>query len=85
MKKGPGAFPHKESDVVEWRRIEKDGPFTPYAIIYRLAGCDEQRRLQKARLIVINLDKERSAVIGQAEGVKEDAEAKQIADSARPR
>jgi hypothetical protein len=85
MKKGPGAFPHKENDVVEWRGVEKDSRFTPYAIIYRLAGYDEERRLHKTRLIVIKLDKERSAVIGHAEGAKEDAEAKQIADRARPR
>lgn len=85
MKKGPGAFPHKENDVVEWRGVEKDGRFTPYAIIYRLAGYDEERNLHKTRLIVIKLDKERSAVIGHAEGAKEDAEAKQIADRLRLR
>jgi hypothetical protein len=83
MKEGPGAFPHKENDVVEWRGVEKDGRFTPYAIIYRLAGYDEERRLHKTRLIVIKLDKERSAVIGHAEGAREDAEAKQIADRLR--
>jgi hypothetical protein len=85
MKEGPGAFPHKENDVVEWRGVEKGGRFTPYAIIYRLAGYDEERNLHKTRLIVIMLDKERSAVIGHAEGAKEDAEAKQIADGVRPR
>jgi len=85
MKEGTGAFPHKENDVVEWRGVEKDGRFTPYAIIYRLAGYDEERRLHKTRLIVIKLDKEKSAVIGHAEGAKEDAEAKQIADRLRPR
>lgn len=85
MKEGPGAFPHKENDVVEWRGVEKDGRFTPYAIIYRLAGYDEERNLHKTRLIVIKLDKERSTVIGHAEGAKEDAEAKQIADRVRPR
>ncbi|HEX8489479.1 MAG TPA: hypothetical protein VF626_00550 [Chthoniobacterales bacterium] len=85
MKEGPGAFPHKENDVVEWRGVEKDGRFIPYAIIYRLAGYDEERNLHKTRLIVIQLDKERSAVIGHAEGAKEDVEAKQIADRARPR
>jgi hypothetical protein len=85
MKKGPGAFPHKENDVVEWRGVEKDGRFTPYAIIYRLAGYDEERNLHKTRLIVIKLDKEHSAVIGHAEGANEDADAKKIADRARPR
>ena len=85
MKEAPGAFPHKENDVVEWRGVEKDGRFTPYAIIYRLAGYDEERNLHKTRLIVIKLDKERSKVIGHSEGAKEDAEAKQIADRERPR
>lgn len=82
MKKGPGAFPHKANDVVEWRGVEKDGRFTPYAIIYRLGAHDEERNL-RTRLIVIKLDKERSAVIGHAEGANEDAKAKQIADKAR--
>lgn len=83
MKAGPGAFPHKENDVVEWRGLEQNGRFTPYAIIYRLAGYDEERRLHKTRLIVIKLDKDRSAIIGYAEGANEDAEAKHIADKAR--
>ena len=83
MEKGPGAFPSKENDVVEWRGVEKDGRFTPYAIIYRLGGTDEERRLHKTRLIVIKLDRERSAIIGYAEGANEDAQAKQIADKAR--
>ncbi len=83
MKAGPGPFPHKENDVVEWRGLEQNGRFTPYAIIYRLAGYDEERRLHKTRLIVIKLDKERSAIIGYAEGANEDVEAKQIADKAR--
>jgi hypothetical protein len=38
---------------------------------------------QREDLIVIKLDKERSALIGHAEGANEDAEAKQIADKAR--
>jgi hypothetical protein len=84
VKKGPGAFPHKENDVVELRGVEKDGRFTPYAIIYRLGAHDEEWYL-RTRLIVIKLDKGRSAVIGHAEGAKEDAEAKQIADRLRPR
>jgi hypothetical protein len=85
MAKGPGSFPHKENDVVEWRGVEKNGRFTPYAIIYRLAGYDEERNRHKTRLIVIKLDKERSAVIGHAEGAREDVEAKEIADRVRPR
>ena len=70
--------------MVEWRGVEKDGRFRPYASIYRLAAHREEWNL-KTRLIVIKLDKEHSAVIGHAEGAKEDAEAKQIADRVRPR
>ena len=84
MKVGPGAFPHKENDVAEWRGLQQNGRFTPYAVIYRLAGYDEERRLHKTRLVVIKLDKERSAILGYAEGANEDAEAKQLADKARP-
>jgi hypothetical protein len=55
----------------------------PHAIIYRLsAGNDETRKIH-TRLIVIKLDKERSAVIGHAEGANEEKEARAIADKAR--
>lgn len=83
MAAGGGTFPHKVNDVVEWRGVEKNGRFVPYAIIYRIAaGNDETRRLH-TRLIVIKLDKERSAVIGHAEGANEEKEARAIADKAR--
>ena len=85
MEAGGGTFPHKANDVVEWRGVEKDGRFTPYAIIYRLAAGNDETRKIHTRLIVIKLDREHSAVIGHAEGTNEDAEAKQIADRARPR
>jgi hypothetical protein len=85
MAKGPGSFPHKANDVVEWRGIENNGRFTPYAIIYRLGGYDEERDRTNTRLIIIKLDKERSRIIGYAEGANEDVEAKQIADRERPR
>jgi len=83
MHAGGGTFPQKANDIVEWRGFEKDGHFTPYAIIYRLAAGNEETRKTHTRLVVIKLDKERSAVIGYAEGANEDAEAKQIADKAR--
>jgi hypothetical protein len=82
MEAGGGTFPHKANDIVEWRGSEKEGHFTPYAIIYRLAAANDETRKIHTRLIVIKLDKERSAVIGHAEGANEDAEAKQIADKA---
>lgn len=83
MHVGGGTFPHKANDVVEWRGTEKNGRFTPYAIIYRLAAGNDETRKIHTRLIVIKLDGERSTVIGHAEGANEDAEAKQMADRAR--
>jgi hypothetical protein len=84
MEAGAGTFPHKANDVVEWRGIEKDARFTPYAIIYRIEAGNDETRKTHTRLIVIKLDREKSAVIGHSEGANEDAEAKQIADDARP-
>lgn len=85
MAAGGGTFPHKASDVVEWRGVEKNGRFTPYAIIYRLKAGNDETRVWHTRLIVIKLDRERTAVIGHAQGANEDVEAKQIADRERPR
>jgi len=83
MRAGGGTFPHKTNDVVEWRGVEKNGRFIPHAIIYRLsAGNDETRKIH-TRLIVIKLDKERSAVIGHAEGPNEEKDARALADKAR--
>jgi hypothetical protein len=56
----------------------------PYALIYRLAGYNEEKNQTRTRLIVIKLDKERSAIVGYAEGANEDEKAKQLADSTRP-
>jgi len=84
MDAGAGTFPHKANDVVEWRGLEKNGRFTPYAIIYRIKAGNDETRIWHTRLVVIRLDGEHSAVIGHAEGANEDAEAKQIADRARP-
>ena len=80
MKAGPGSFPRKANDVVEWRGVERNGRFEPFAIIYRLEGNDEEKRITKTRLIVIKLDPTNSQVIGYAEGANEDAKAKAIAD-----
>jgi hypothetical protein len=85
MEAGGGTFPHKANDIVEWRGVEKGGHFIPYAIIYRLAAGNDETRKIHTRLVVIKLDKERSAVIGHTEGAKEDAEAKAMADKARPK
>jgi hypothetical protein len=83
MEAGGGTFPHKANDVVEWRGVEEKGRFIPYAIIYRLAAGNDETRKIHTRLIVIKLDKERSAVIGHAEGANEEKEAREIADKAR--
>ena len=84
MEAAAGTFPHKANDVVEWRGVEKSSRFTPYVIIYRIEAGNDETRKTHSRLIVIKLDRERSAVIGHTEGANEDAEAKQIADRSRP-
>jgi hypothetical protein len=84
MEAAAGTFPHKANDVVEWRGVEKSSRFTPYAIIYRIEAGNDETRKTHSRLVVIKLDRERSAVIGHTEGANEDAEAKQIADRSRP-
>jgi hypothetical protein len=83
MEAAGGTFPHKTNDVVEWRGVEKNGRFVPYAIIYRLAAGNDETRKIHTRLIVIKLDKQRSAVIGHAEGANEEADARAIADKSR--
>jgi hypothetical protein len=83
MTAGGGTFPQKANDVVEWRGVEKNGRFVPYAIIYRLEAGDLETRKSHTRLIVIKLDRERSAVIGHAEGPNEEKDARAIADTAR--
>jgi hypothetical protein len=83
MTAGGGTFPQKANDVVEWRGVEKNGRFVPYAIIYRLEAGDPETRKSHTRLIVIKLDRERSAVIGHAEGANEENDARAIADKAR--
>ena len=83
MEAAGGTFPHKANDVVEWRGTEKQGRFTPYALIYRIASSNDETRKTKTRLIVIKLAHERSQVIGHAEGRNEDAEAKALADRAQ--
>jgi len=84
MEAADGTFPRKANDMVEWRGVEKNGRFTPYAIIYRIEAGNDETRKTHTRLVVIKLVRERSTVIGHAEGANEDADAKQIADRARP-
>jgi hypothetical protein len=83
MEAGGGTFPHKANDVVEWRGVEEKGRFVPYAIIYRIAAGNDETRKIHTRLVVIKLDKERSAVIGHAQGPNEEKEARELADKAR--
>jgi hypothetical protein len=83
MEAAGGTFPQKANDIVEWRGVEDKGHFVPYAIIYRIAAGNDETRKTHTRLIVIKLDKERSAVIGRAEGANEEKEAREMADKAR--
>lgn len=79
---GIGFFPHKANDTVEWRGIEENGKFLPYAVIYRIVGLTENGQRDKTRLVVIKLDGQRSRIIGHADGEKAQAEAERIADDA---
>jgi hypothetical protein len=83
MEAAGGTFPQKANDVVEWRGTEANGRFVPYAIIYRIAAGNDETRKTHTRLVVIKLDRERSAVIGHAEGANEEKEAHEMADKAR--
>jgi hypothetical protein len=83
MEAGGGTFPHKANDVVEWRGVEKNGRFVPHAIIYRIAAGNDETRKIHTRLVVIKLDKERSSVIGHAEGANEEKDARAMADKGR--
>ena len=80
---GIGFFPHKANHTVEWRGVQKNGKFVPYALIYRIAGVDENGKHEKTRLVVIKLAKERSRIIGHADEPNAEVEAERIADSAR--
>ena len=80
---GIGFFPHKANDTVEWRGVETNGRFIPYAVIYRIVGLTENGKRNKTRLVVIKLDKERSRIIGHADEPNAEAEAERIADGAR--
>jgi hypothetical protein len=79
---GIGFFPHKANDTVEWRGVERDGSFVPYAVIYRIVAVDEKGKRGKTRLVVIKLNKERSRIVGHADEPNAQAEAERIADSA---
>ena len=79
-----GTFPHKANDTVEWRGLQKNGRFVPFAIIYRIAAGNDETRQIHTRLIVIKLDRGHSAVIGSAGGKDEEAKAHRMADGARP-
>ena len=83
MEAAGGTFPNKANDVVEWRGVVEKGRFVPYAIIYRMQAGNDETGKTHTRLIVVKLDRERSAVIGQVSGADEDAEAKRMADRAR--
>src|ERR1700687_4668876 len=80
LRYGWAGFPAKANDLVEWRGILKGDTFVPYAIIYRLKMFDSQARRDRSRLIVIKLDGDKSAIVGETQGADEDTKAKKIAD-----
>lgn len=81
-----GHFPFKANDVVEWRGILKDGDFQPYAVIYRISAQDPDDSAKHfTRLVVIHLNGAESKVLGSTQGKNEDAEAKALADTVRPK
>ena len=81
-----GHFPFKANDVVEWRGMLKDDDFQPYAIIYRVTAQDPDEAAKNfTRLVVIHLDGANSKVLGCTHGKNEDAEAKALADTVRPK
>ncbi len=86
MQAGRGLFVAKQNDVVEWRGMEKDGVFTPYAIIYRVIAQDpEDHTKNNSTLLVIALNKGGDAkILGARHGKNEDAQAKALADSIAP-
>jgi hypothetical protein len=51
--------------------------------VYRIAAGNDETRKIHTRLVVIKLDRKRSAVIGHAEGANEEKEARAMADKAR--
>ena len=57
---------------------------TSKATAYGIEAGNDETLKKHTCLVVIELDRELSAVIGRAEGANEDAQAKQIADRARP-
>lgn len=79
---GIGFFPHKANNVVEWRGIEQNGKFVPYAVIYRIVGLTENGKRDQTRLVVIKLNGASSRIIGHADGDNAQAEAERIADGA---
>jgi len=85
MQSGRGMFVAKQNDVVEWRGTMKDDVFTPYAIIYRvLAQNRDNPDKNNSTLIVVALNEGKAKILGTTHGKDEDAEAKNLADTAAP-
>ena len=85
MQAGRGQFVAKQNDVVEWRGILEGETFTPYAIIYRVMAQDEEDPSKShSTLLVIALNKGDAKLLGATHGKNADAEAKKLADTAKP-
>jgi len=84
MEHAPGSFAHKANEVVEWRGTHQGKTFTPYAIIYRIAGTDESTGQDRTRLLVFHLKEGNAVFAGRAEGAGEGEKARAIADRNAP-
>lgn len=77
----PGQFPAKANHVVQWRGFRKGDAFVPYAIIFRMASTrDDEKQTVMETLIIIKLDKEKSAVVGHVSAKEGNDKAEALAD-----
>ena len=77
----PGQFPAKANDVVQWRGFRQGGTLVPYAIIYRmLSSADDEKQTRLETLVIIKLDKDKSAVVGHVAAKEGNEKAEALAD-----
>lgn len=77
----PGQFPAKANDVVQWRGLRQGGSFVPYAIIYRMmSSADDEKQTRLETLVIIKLDKAKSAIVGHVPAKEGNEKAEMLAD-----
>lgn len=77
----PGQFPAKANNVVQWRGFRKGDTFIPYAIIYRMmSSADDAKQTRLETLVIIKLDKDKSAVVGHVPAKEGNEKAELLAD-----